>query len=324
MAAWAGPPRRVVDMAGRKVDLPAGVNRIVTTFKPATLCVLALGLGDRLVGVDPGSTRERLQISVIPALAKAVPVGDKSKGVNFETVVSLKPDLVVLYAQSGGPELAGRLASLGIAAVVILPEDFAGLERALSILASAVGEPQRAARVAAAMRRVLALAREKTKALPQSRRKVVYYASPQSFFSTASGSMLQDEMIRRAGGINAGRKLTGYFQPVSPEQLLVWNPGLIAASSRLAASLGKDLARPEVKALKAAAEGKIYIFPSNITPWDFPSPLCALGVLWLGTRLYPDLFCEVDLLEEVNEFHRALFAKSFFGMGGELADQVRP
>ena len=107
------PPRQVVDMAGRKVDLPAKVNRIVTTFKPATLCVLALGLGDRLVGVDPGSTRERLQISVIPALAKAAPVGDKSKGVNFEAVVSLKPDLVVLYAQSGGPELAGRLASLG-------------------------------------------------------------------------------------------------------------------------------------------------------------------------------------------------------------------
>jgi len=323
-AALAQNERKIMDLAGREVVLPSQVKKIVTTFKPATLCVLSLGLADRLVGVEDSSKKEPLQLKVHPPLAQAAGVGDKSRGVNLEALVALKPDLVVLYAQKDGLELAGRLAALGISAIVIFPEDFPGLVQSLQVLAEAVGEPERAAKVQRAMDRLLNLVQTRISALPVDNRPVVYYASPQDFFSTASGQMLQDDMVVRAGGRNAGHGLSGYFQPVSPEQVLAWNPDLIAVSRRTAGSLGEVLNRPEIRMVKAVTSKRVYLFPSDLAPWDFPSPLTAAGVLWLGVRLDPDLFRDLNLLKEINEFHAALFSRTFTEMGGRLADQVTP
>jgi len=316
--------RKIMDLAGREVTLPSQVKKIVTTFKPATLCALSLGLADRLVGVEESSKKEPLQLEVYPRLFQAAGVGDKSRGVNLEAVVALKPDLAVLYAQKDGLETADRLAALGIAAVIIYPEDFPGLVQSLQVLAEAVGEPWRAAKVQVAMDRILNLVHNRVGALPAASRPVVYYASPQDFFSTASGQMLQDDMITRAGGLNAGHGLNGYFQPVSPEQVLAWNPDLIAVSRRIAGSLKENLNRSEIRMVKAMTAGRVYVFPSELAPWDFPSPLTTLGVLWLGVRLHPDLFRDLDLLKEVNEFHAILFNRTFAEMGGRLADQVAP
>jgi len=322
--ALAQSERKIMDLAGREVVLPSQVKKIVTTFKPATLCAFSLGLADRLVGVEDSSKKEPLQLKVHPPLAMAAGVGDKSHGVNLEALVALKPDLVVLYAQKDGLELADRLATLGISAVIIFPEDFPGLVRSLQVLAEAVGEPERAVTVQKAMDHVLNLVKNRISSLSDDSRPVVYYASPQDFFSTASGRMLQDDMIARAGGLNAGHVLDGYFQPVSPEQVLAWNPDLIAVSRRIAASLSENLNRPEIKMVKAVATGRVYLFPSKLAPWDFPSPLAALGVLWLGVRLHPDLFQDLDLIKEVDAFHRLLFNRTFTEMDGSLADQVTP
>jgi len=88
--------RRVTDQAGRQVMIPDKVHKIVTTFKPATLCVLSLGLAPRLVGVDTSSKRDRLSQAVFPGITQVAGVGNKSMGINFETLVSLEPDLVIL------------------------------------------------------------------------------------------------------------------------------------------------------------------------------------------------------------------------------------
>ncbi len=47
-------------MVGRKVTLHGEVNRIIPTFKPVTLCILSLGLQDRLVGIDTHSKKANL------------------------------------------------------------------------------------------------------------------------------------------------------------------------------------------------------------------------------------------------------------------------
>lgn len=74
--------------------------------------------------------------------------------------------------------------------------------------------------------------------------------------------------------------------------------------------------------LPAVQENNIHVFPSNLAPWDFPSPLSALGVLWLGYRLYPRQFEDICLIREVNDFHEILFGQSFTKMGGYLNDII--
>ncbi|MDY0311466.1 MAG: ABC transporter substrate-binding protein [Desulfobacterales bacterium] len=310
--------RTLTDMVGRSVRVPPEARRIVTTFKPASLCVTALGLHGRLVGIDTSSRKDPLFLGVAPALADLPAVGQKSTGLNFEAILAVKPDLVILFAQKDGTAIADRLVDHGVAAIVILPEKMESLYATLRLIAEAAGAPERAEAPIAACQRVLDLVKQRVAAIALDRRQVVYFAAPQGLFFTASGDLLQDEMVTMAGGINAGHALSGYFREISPEQFIAWNPDLVLVSGHGAQRGLKQLEKPQFARVSAVAAGRIYQFPSNIAPWDFPSPLSTLGVLWLAETCYPEQFTDVDLAAEIDRFHRALFGKGFTELGGCL------
>jgi iron complex transport system substrate-binding protein len=319
LAAGAGAEDRILtDMVGRGVRVPLEARRIVTTFKPASLCVTALGLQGRLVGIDTSSRRDPLFLAVDPALADLPAVGQKSTGLNFEAILAVKPDLVILFAQKDGVAIADRLVDHGVAAIVILPEKIDSLYATLRLIAEAAGAPESAEAPIAACRRVLERVQQRVASIAPDRRKLVYFAAPQGLFFTASGDLLQDEMIAMAGGINAGHDLSGYFREISPEQFIAWNPDLVLVSGHGAQRGLEKLEEPQFARVSAVAAGRIYRFPSNIGPWDFPSPLSALGVLWLAQTCYPEQFADVDLAAEIDRFHLALFGKSFAELGGRL------
>lgn len=310
--------RTVTDMVGRTVSVPEKARRLVTTFKPASLCVAALGLQGNLVGIDTDSRRDRLQLAVDPSIARLPAVGQKSTGLNVEAILSVNPDLVILFSQKDGIVIADRLVGHGVAAIVILPETLPTLYETLRLIAVAAGVPQKAERAIAACQRIVTLASERVAPITPVDRKIVYFASPLGIFSTASGDMLQDEIIRTAGGINAGHALGGYFREISPEQFITWNPNVVVMSGPGARRGRETLQQPQFAGVSAVASGRIYGFPSNIAPWDFPSPLSVLGVLWLAKTCYPETLADVDINAEIDWFHKALFGKGFEALGGRL------
>ncbi len=318
----AAAPRTIRDMVGRQVTLPAKVNRIVATFKPVTLCILSLGLQDKIVGIDSHSKRDRMTLAVFPKAATVKGVGTKSAGLNYETIVSLKPDLVVLYAQKDGRVLADRLTGMGIPAVIILPESFDSVKESLAVIARAIGEPEKAKRVEEAMDELLDQVADKIRSIPPAQRKTGYFASPRGLFSTAAGNMLQDDILARAGVDNVAHELRGYFQDVSPEQFIAWNPDIVILSRNLGRRTFKRLSDPELSQVRGIRTKAVYRFPCNIAPWDFPSPLSALGTLWVAQKAYPDLFADTDMTEQSDRFHQKLFGKTFTEMGGVLNDAV--
>lgn len=313
---------KVVDAAGREVVLKGKAERVVTTFKPVTLCALALGLNDRLVGVDTTSRKDGLQQAVYPGIAELADVGRKMTGLNFETLLALRPDVVFMYAQKDGVKTAERLTEAGIPAVVVLPETFDTLKDTLKLMARAVGEPGLAERPVAAIDRVLGMARERVGDKPREDRRRVYFSSALGFFSTASGSMLMNDIVEAAGGTMVSRDLKGYFQTISPETFIKWDPELVTVNSRSIGLAKETLARPEFGQVAAVRSGSLYAFPANIAPWDFPSPLTALSVLWMGQVLYPEAFADVDVAAEVDSFHQTLFGKTFTSLGGVMTQRI--
>ncbi|MBI9092274.1 MAG: ABC transporter substrate-binding protein [Desulfobacterium sp.] len=317
-----GEVRTLEDMAGRTVTLTGEVNRIVTTYKPSTLCLFSLGLQGKLVGIDTSSKRDRLFQAVMPGLSTIAAVGSKSTSINFETVVALKPDLVILYAQKDGLEFARRLDVMGIKSIIILPESFESVKTSLAIIARAAGVPDRALEVAAAMDGVLKMVEERVQTLGPDQRKTGYFASPRGLFSTATGNMLQDEIFTRAGVVNVGHDLKGYFQDISPEQFMTWNPDMVIVSQHLHQRVKKRLNDPVLKRVTAVAQKAVYRSPSDLAPWDFPSPLAVLGTLWLANKAYPERFAGIDVPGEIDRFHLRLFGKSLGDMNGNINDQV--
>lgn len=312
----------LTDMAGRTVSVKQQANRIITTFKPATLCLLAIGLQDRLVGVDSSSRQDRLNLAVYPKIAEITPVGNKRMGLSYETVISLNPDLVILYSQKDGLALGRRLEKLDIPSIVIFPENFDTIKASLDLIARAAGVPERTQKPSAAMDRVLSLVAQRVAAIPPAERKKGYFASSLGLFSTTTRSMLQDSMFEKAGIINVSHELNGYFQDISPEQLMAWNPDIMVLSQHLKTSLGKHLNNPALAGVTAIAQKAVYRCPSSLAPWDFPSPLSAAGVLWMAQKAYPERFTDVDILSEIDRLHQDLFHQSMTRMGGALNDTL--
>ena len=321
MNGWS-ETRTLKDMAGRSVTLSDDVKRIVTTFKPATLSLFSLGLQGKIVGIDTGSKRDRLFQAILPEVSGLTGVGSKSTGINFETVVSLAPDLVILYAQKNGIELAGRLAVMKIPSIIILPESFASVKTSLQIIAQATGVTERAAEVNTVMDDMLKVVEKRISPLSPDDRKTGYFVSPRGLFSTATGNMLQDDMFSRAGVVNVAHDLKGYFQDISPEQFVAWNPDIIILSQHLHQHVVKRLNNPALKQVTAVAQKSVYRFPCDLAPWDFPSPLAVLGTLWLADKIYPELFQGVDIDQEIDYFHLRLFGKTLSEMHGNLNDRV--
>ncbi len=321
-ASDTGSAIHLTDMAGRTLTLPGPAQRIVTTFKPATLCLLGLGLSDRLVGVDTSSPRDPLQRAVFPGITKLPGVGRKSAGLNFETIVALEPDLVILYAQMDGPAVGRRLRTVGIPCVTILPETFDTIKASLDLMARAAGTPERAREVGDKMDQILTLLEQRLGSLKPEQKKRGYFASTLGFFNTTTANMIQHEIMTSAGVENVSKDLSGYFQNISPEQLVQWNPDLIMTSRYLPQSQVKCIANPALQRVTAIAENQLFRCPSSLAPWDFPSPLSVLAGLWLGARAYPERFQDVDINAIIESYHGNLFGKTLSEMGGQLDEEL--
>ena len=314
--------RTLTDMAGRRVVIKDPVNRIVTTFKPATLSVFSLGLAHKLVGVDTSSRQDPLHLAVFPGIAHVAGVGTKSMGINFETLVSLKPDLVILYSQKEGIFLADRLAGMNIPSIIILPETFETIKQTLRVIAEAAGDPGKSRYVEDQMDGVTGLVAQRVGSLDEKERKTGYFASALGLFSTTTAHMIQHEIFNLAGLKNVSGRLTGYFQDISPEQLVQWNPDIMVLSQYLKKGETERLSDKALQEVQAVSKKAVYRCPSSLAPWDYPSPLSVLASLWVAQKAYPERFSDIEMKDKADEFYQNLFGKTMSEMGGILNDRL--
>jgi|SRR5579862_2278707 len=99
--------RIVIDDVGRRVVVPAQVNRIVTLAPNLTETVYALGLQDKLAGDT--------DLCDTPAAAKQKPHVGNPQNPSLEAIVALRPDLVLATTSINVESTADALARLGIA-----------------------------------------------------------------------------------------------------------------------------------------------------------------------------------------------------------------
>lgn len=314
--------RTITDMAGRKVVIKGSVNKIVTTFKPSTLCMLSLGLQYKLVGVDSTSKRDKLSLAAFPEIVDVAGVGSKAMGINFETLVSLNPDFVILYSQKDGLSLAGRLNSIGIPSIIIFPETFNSIQESIRLIANAAGDSEKAEPIVQQMNEVINLLDQRLSGLSIAEKKTGYFASSRGLFSTTTKDMLQDEIFNKAGIINVSHHLSGYFQDISPEQLIKWDPDIMVFSQHMKKSETKRLDNKALKKIAAVSKKTVYRCPSTLAPWDFPSPMSVLASLWLACKVYPERFSDIEFIKRADEFHLNLFGKTLAQMGGKIDDMV--
>ena len=126
----------LTDQAGRQVTLDEPAQTLVSCYYITTYGTLALGLGDRVVGLEKKAETRPIYSLCAPELLEKPQVGTL-KELNVEAVVALEPDLVLMPVKL--QDYAATLEDLGITVLVVNPESQELLEEMLTLIATACG-----------------------------------------------------------------------------------------------------------------------------------------------------------------------------------------
>lgn len=296
-------PLSLTDQAGREVTLEAPARNLVSSYYISTALLIALGCADNLSGIEMKADTRMLYQLAAPQLLSLPAVGS-GKGINVEETAALSPDLVILPLRL--LDSAASFEELGIPVLVVNPETQEDFEACVELLGAATGTQERAAGLLAYYHEKMEEAEALTTDLE---RPDVYFASGSDYLRTCTSQMYQNDLIRMAGGRSVSEELTdGYWQNVSPEQVLAWNPEYIFCVTDADYTL-EDVKQDETLAqVQAVQDGHIMSFPSPIEAWDYPTPSSVLGVLWLTCQLHPEVYSQEDFVKEAKAFYQEFFS----------------
>lgn len=85
----------LTDQAGRQVELDAPAETLVSCYYVTTYATMALGISDRVVGLEKKADTRPIYAMAAPELLEKEQVGTM-KELNLEAVAALEPDLVVM------------------------------------------------------------------------------------------------------------------------------------------------------------------------------------------------------------------------------------
>ena len=222
------------------------VERIVCLHPAATEIVYALGMGDKVVGVDLYSN--------YPAGANDLPkVGDFS-GPNLEAIQALEPD--VIFAGKGIQEDAVKqLQDMGANVVVNEATSYEGIYDAIELTARTIGAD--ATQVISDMREKEAEA--ETIAAADGKTPKVYYAvsfGDQGDYTVGQGSFITD-MLEMAHADCVTKDISVPWPSYTREQIFADDPDVILISGPKEDAVNFK-ASPNYQGLRAVREGKVY------------------------------------------------------------------
>ena len=311
--------RVITDQTGRQVELPNVVDRVITTWRPSTSLLFAIGGQEKLVGADNHSTENAFLLGIYPEIADVAKVGNR-RGLNVETMVAAQPDVVFVWQGTDTDPVIAQLERQGIAAFVLVPESAEDMKQATLIMGEVIGHQEQAKEVIAYYEDTIAMIAGRLAHIPEEELPVAYMAGSGGLLNTVGGEYYQNSLIVQAGAKNAASALAGYgWQDVSAEQLVGWNPEYFFATQFFDEDLATELKKQAgLHTVKAVQDGNVYKFPANITSWDFPEPLSVLGILWMAKTMHPAEFADLDLQAEVDDYHKKFYGKTFTELGGNF------
>ena len=277
LTAWA---HHALEDVLRAPALPASPHRIVSLAPSVTETLYALGMGDAIVGITrfctyPPQVRDKPQVAGF---------GE----VNYEAVLRLRPDLVVLPQDM--KQNKKDLENLGLRVLPLDTGSLPGLVRAMEELGNATGHADEAHAAIAAINDSLAAAQIRAGERPKPK---VLFSVMRSYhrpgyiaeINAVGKDGFYSELIPAAGGSNV---YTGElpFPRLSREAIILLNPEIIIDS--IPSSANPDAVRRDWQSLSSVAavkNNRLYFFIDEVD--TVPGPRCYQTLTKLSHALYP-------------------------------------
>jgi len=311
VAPPAAGPVTITDVLGRTVTLPKPAERVVGTHNPTLNIAVTLGGGGRyLVGFGNKNMASGLYTYVYPGFADVLQIGT-GRNVNMESVLQVGADLAILPQRFA--DLVDAFDDVGVPAAVILPNDesFDTIKASITMLGALVGADAHAAQINSFFDSKINTAKQIAAQITDKPTALFLGASSQ--LTVANGLMLQSELLETVGAVNLAKNVggAGEFREVSIEEIIGWNPDVIYIPVYASYSIADLKSDPVWSSLNAVKNDRVYVFPSTLEPWDYPTPSAAMGLVWLLNNLYPELYTRDQVLRDANDYYRLVYGQTF-------------
>ena len=301
----------VTDAVGRLVILPEPAKKLIGTHSPTLNIAVILGGGGRFIaGFGNKDMAGGLYEIVYPELKDVVQIG-KEQEINLDSVIELDAQLAIIPERHA--DLIVEFEGSGIPAAVIMPNDesFDTIKNSVKILGTLIGEDEHAAEITNYVDSKINAAIEISR--HTDNKPTALFLGGASPLTVANGLMLQSDILETVGAINLAKdvKGEGKFITVRIQEIVDWNPEVIYIPVYAQYSVEDILNNPRWRKIQAVQDKRVYVFPSALEPWDYPTPSAAVGLMWLLNNLYPELYTKEQVLADANEYYDLVYKKTF-------------
>jgi iron complex transport system substrate-binding protein len=274
-------PFTLTDEMNRTVTVEAEPQRIVSMLPSHTETICALGICDKLVGVDDFSNYP-LEADALPKLGGGLTGYDG--GPDVEAIVALEPDLV-LVSEYG--ELAQLLEQAGITVYAGSPQTYEDTFIFFDILGQMTNREIEATLLTENVQKEIdGIAEIVSSTEPVS----VYYEIDTTPYSVGPNSFI-GVLLSKAGGQTIVTAEQGDFPQLDPEFIISSNPEVIILSDAPSGESIETLqARPGWETLQAITNNKVFAMTDEQNDVaNRPGPRLAEVVRLFAQMLHPDL-----------------------------------
>jgi len=268
----------LTDQTGRRLTLAAPPHRIVSLVPSVTEVLFAIGAQDLLAGVT--------DFCDYPPAARGKPSVGGMVAPSLETIVKLKPDLVVATTSGNREETFVQIERLKIPIYLVNPERAADVLDLISRLGALTDHDGAAARLVASLdRRIKAVA---ARVAPLPRPRVLYVLWPDPLIVPGRGSLVS-ELLRLAGADSVTADAPDAYPRYSLEAAVARAPDVIILASH---GSGQGLMVREkweqFSRLPAVKAGRLYTADGNLL--HRYGPRMVDGLERLARLIHPEAF----------------------------------
>ncbi len=313
----------LTDHADRTVTVPVNPERVaVLDILPlASVLTVFLGSAKTIVAMQPASyaaAKNGVLSELFPEVLEVRTDIMNGEDVNVEALLALEPQIV--FYNAGNKANAEMLENAGITAVGVSPvkwhyDCIETYDQWIALLSKIYPEASLEAEVSAYSTRMRDLIQERTAKLTgeEKRRVLFLFQYDENRMITSGASFFGQWWCDAVGAVNVAHDVAAdnANAVITMEQVYAWDPDAIVITNFTATQpedlYGNAIGSDDWSTVSAVANGQVFKMPLASYRTYTPGVDTPLTLEWLALCLYPELFPEFDLAEDVRAYYRELY-----------------
>lgn len=304
---------QVKDFRGKTIKLDKPVQKVVCLIESALTGIYMLKKGEKIIGVpsnvyDEGFyynetfkyysvLDERIKLREVPALGNW-------ESVNLERIISLRPDLVIIWANQ--KDAIENIERFGIPVYAVFITKINDVFKQIEDFGLLFDAKNRAYEL-------VKFVKNEIDQLKKISDKIVY--KKRVFFSWAQHNFLQtsckgsiiDELIENIGGLNICGEIFKESELLTIEKLILLNPDVIIMWNSKSLKPQNILSNKQYRTIKAIRDGKVFQFRDTFN-YDLWTLKFLYAMKFMAKVIYPNDY-NYELEEEKKRIINYLYDK---------------